>query len=98
MRRLWAHILIAFASIFIMGATFTSIFKNVSSNQDFNDGREIVFRLTDKEDAEREVEVGANKVIAGKMAERLDNSGITAYKIDIAGDDIIKVTFSTYFY
>ncbi|MBE6136354.1 MAG: hypothetical protein E7181_03710 [Erysipelotrichaceae bacterium] len=94
MRRLWAHILIAFASIFIMGTTFTSIFKNVSSNQDFNDGREIVFRLTDKEDAEREVEVGANKVIAGKMAERLDNSGITAYKIDVAGDDIIKVTFS----
>ena len=94
MRRLWAHILIAFTSIFIMGATFTAIFKNVTANQDFNDGREIVFRLTDKEDAEREVEVGANKVIATKMAERLDNSGITAYKIDVAGDDIIKVTFS----
>ena len=94
MRRLWAHILIAFASLFIMGTTFTAIFKNVSSNQDFNDGREIVFRLTDKEDADREVEEGANKVIAEKMAERLDLSGITAYKIDIAGDDIIKVTFS----
>ncbi|MBO4286150.1 MAG: hypothetical protein J5880_02315, partial [Bacilli bacterium] len=94
MRRLWAHILIAFASLFIMGTTFTAIFKNVSSNQDFNDGREIVFRLTDKEDADRDVEPGANKTIADKMAERLDNSGITAYKIDIAGDDIIKVTFS----
>ena len=94
MRRLWAHILIAFASLFIMGSTFTAIFKNVTSNQDFNDGREIVFRLTDKEDVDREVDEGANKVIAGKMAERLNNSGITAYKIDLAGDDIIKVTFS----
>ncbi len=94
MRRLWAHILIAFASLFIMGTTFTSIFKNVESNQQFNDGREIVFRLTDKEDVDREVEEGANKVIAEQMAERLNNSGITAYKIDIAGDDIIKVTLS----
>lgn len=94
MRRLWAHILIAFASLFIMGTTFTAIFKNVESNQQFNDGREIVFRLTDKEDVEREVEAGANKVIAEQMAERLDNSGITAYKIDLAGDDIIKVTLS----
>ena len=94
MRRLWAHILIAFASLFIMGTTFTAIFKNVESNQQFNDGREIVFRLTDKEDVDREVEEGANKVIAEQMAERLDNSGITAYKIDIAGDDIIKVTLS----
>ena len=94
MRRLWAHILIAFASLFIMGTTFTAIFKNVESNQEFNDGREIVFRLTDKEDVEREVEEGANKVIAEKMAERLDISGVTSYKIDIAGDDIIKVTLS----
>ena len=94
MRRLWSYILIAFASIFIMGTTFTAIFKNVETNQEFNDGRQIVFRLTDKEDAEREVEEGANKEIAQQMAERLDNSGITAYKIDLAGDDIIKVTFS----
>ena len=94
MRRLWAHILIAFASLFIMGTTFTAIFKNVESNQQFNDGREIVFRLTDKEDVDREVEEGANKVIAEQMAERLNTSGITSYKIDLAGDDIIKVTLS----
>ena len=94
MRRLWAHILIAFASLFIIGTTFTAIFKNVESNQDFSDGHSITFRITDKEDEDREVEPGANKVIAEKMADRLNLSGITAYKIDIAGDDIIKVTFS----
>ena len=94
MRRLWAHILIAFASLFLMGSSFVAIFKNVSTNQEYNNGREIVFRLTDKEDDELQVEEGANKIIAEKMATRLDNRGITAYRIDIAGDDIIKVTFS----
>ena len=94
MRRLWAHILIAVSALFIMGASFASVFKNVSSNNEYHEGREIVFKLTDKEDPEIDVKPDASKEIAKKMAERLDTYGITAYTIMTSGDDMIKVTFN----
>ena len=48
MRRFWAHILLAFTALFLMGTSFTSIFKNVSTNPEYSQGKEIVFKLVDK--------------------------------------------------
>ena len=50
MRRLWAYIIIAFTSIVAMGTTFPTIFKGMRSNIEYQDGRELVFRISDKED------------------------------------------------
>lgn len=94
MRRLWAHIIIAFTALFIMGASFSAIFTNISSNAEYKQGNEMVFKLTDKEEKESPVKEGASKRIATTMAERLELYGITAYSISTSGDDMIKVSFS----
>ncbi len=94
MRRLWAHIIIAFTALFMMGASFSAIFTQVSSNNEYHQGREIIFKLTDKEDEELPVKEGASKEIANTMASRLDTAGVTAYQIAVSGDDMIKVEFS----
>lgn len=94
MRRLWAYIALAFSALFIMSTSFTRIFLNINSNHEFNGGKEIVFKLQDKENPSNEVEEDANKAIADEMAYRLEKSNITSYRISLSGSDYIKVDIS----
>lgn len=96
MRRLWAYIIIAFTSIVVMGATFPTIFKGMQSNIEYQDGRELVFRISDKEDADLELPEDGSAVdnIAAVMEERLEGFGISRYEVAKEGIDTIKVTFS----
>ena len=95
MRRLWAHILLAFTAILIMGTTFPSIFTKLKSNLEYADGNEIIYRLTDRDDPTLPIDNNDGvKKIAGQMGERLDNIGITSYSIYTAGNDMIKVQFA----
>ena len=96
MRRLWAYIIIAFTSIVAMGTTFPTIFKGMRSNIEYQDGRELVFRISDKEDEELELPEDGSAVdnIAAVMEERLEGFGISRYEIAKEGVDTVKVTFS----
>lgn len=94
MRRLWAYIIIAFTALVCMGTTFTNIFIQADSNIEYQDGREIVFRISDKENNDDPLPDTAVEEIADVMEDRLNNSGISRYEIQTAGNDTVKVIFS----
>ena len=96
MRRLWAYIVAAFTALVLIGTTFTSIFVKANSNIEYQDGREIVFRISDENDENPQaMENGeAVKEIASVMEERLSLQGISKYQVATEGNDTVKVTFS----
>ena len=49
MRRLWSHIILAATSLLMVGATFATVVTNIDSNIEFTSGRELVFRVAEKE-------------------------------------------------
>ena len=77
-----------------MGTTFTNIFIQTDSNIEYQDGREIVFRISDKENNDDPLPDTAVEEIADVMEDRLNNSGISRYEIQTAGNDTVKVIFS----
>ena len=92
MRRLWAYIILAFTAIVTMGATFVNVFTRVRSNIEYAEGREIVFRISEKDDDTSEFEnEDAVKNIANKMIERLDAQDVTQYRVSTQGYDTITV-------
>ena len=96
MRRFWAYIITVFTALVLVGTTFTSVFVNAKSNIEYENGKEIVFRISDEEDLNPEdFQSGvAAKEIASIMEDRLALQGISKYRIAIEGNDTIKVEFS----
>ena len=52
MRRLWSYVILAGTSLVLMGSTFANVFKNSTSNIEFSDGKEMVFRISEKDESE----------------------------------------------
>ena len=103
MRRLWAHILIAFAALVAVFASMPTLIKGVSTNNDHIRGREFTFQLTeraanDEEPNPAKLTGNSAKEMANIMEGRLLASGIDSYKITTSGngdvDDIVTVSFS----
>ena len=96
MRRLWSYIILTGTSLLLMGSTFTSVFKQSTSNIEYSDGREMVFRISEKDEAELEEVRDDGKtpaeVIANNMIERLDTLKITNYVVSTESYDTVKVT------
>ncbi len=93
MRRLWAHISLAFASLVAVGATFTTVLTKTNANMEYQEGREITFRVSEKKDAENPEAVSkeGTQEIADEMVRRLGIAKVTRYEVDVVGDDTIKV-------
>lgn len=97
MRRLWSYIILTGASLVLMGSTFTNVFKRSTSNIEYSAGRELVFRIQNKDGSDLEVpeikqdETDADK-IASKMIERLDSMKVTNYEVATESYDTVKVT------
>ncbi|MCR4879335.1 MAG: hypothetical protein K5906_00035 [Bacilli bacterium] len=97
MRRFWAHIILVVTALVMMGASFSSIFTRMQTNLEYTEGREITFRLTNKDDPKGEEEIldaNAAKDMADIMKTRLETAGVTAYNIQTYGNDIVKVQFA----
>ncbi|MBO6280363.1 MAG: hypothetical protein J6M95_02145 [Bacilli bacterium] len=106
MRRLWAHIIIAFAAIVAIFAASPSIIKGISlnsSNGDHQTRRQFTFQLTQREKEEDGEETKAltkdsAKEMAAIMEQRLINYGVSSYDITTSGDnevgDIVTVSFT----
>ncbi|NLB48707.1 MAG: hypothetical protein GX813_02545 [Erysipelotrichia bacterium] len=99
MRRLWSHIMIAATSILMIGATFATVATNIGSNIEFTTGKELVFRIMQKdEDGTTDkdfvfINDDAVKQTAKIMEQRLKTAEITRYKVETQGYDTIKVSF-----
>lgn len=98
MRRLWSYVVLTGASLVLMGATFSNVFKQSTSNIEYADGKEMVFRLEDKEtgnalDEDARTDDGEipSEAIANSMMKRLDALKITNYQVFTEGHDTVKV-------
>ena len=97
MRRFWAHIILVFTALVLMCTSFSAIFTKMETNQEYTEGREITFRLTNKDDPYGDTEIideNAASNMANKMQARLETAGVTAYNIKTYGNDIVKVQFA----
>ena len=97
MRRLWSYIILTGASLILMGSTFTNVFKRSTSNIEYSAGRELVFRVQNKDGTDLEVpEIKQNETDADKIAEkmmtRLDSMKVTNYEVATESYDTVKVT------
>ncbi len=96
MRRLWSYIILTGASLVLMGSTFTNVFQQSTSNNEYSEGRELVFRISEKDGAElpekNENNEVPSEVIAQSMIERLNSLSITNYTVATESYDTVKVT------
>ncbi len=96
MRRLWSYIVLTGTSLVLMGATFANVFKQSTSNIEYADGRELVFRLEEKDSENPVPEIDDNgevpsEVVAKSMMKRLDALKITNYQVYTESNDTVKV-------
>lgn len=97
MRRLWSYVILTGASLLLMGASFNNIVKQTTSNIEYSDGKEMVFRISDKDsgvDLEEKDADGnvPSELIANSMIKRLDSLSITNYEVSTESYDTVKVT------
>ena len=95
MRRLWSYIVLTGASLVLMGSSFVNVFRQSTSNIEYADGRELVFRVENKDGNPLEPDETAKQthaeIIADKMMTRLDSMQITNYEVATEGYDTVKV-------
>lgn len=102
MRRLWAHIIIAFTCIVAVFAAFPSALNvmanNGSTNGDYRTRRQFTFQLAEKKQENESdiihLEDDSAKKMAVIMEERLIAAGVTSYEINTEGNDIVNVAFT----
>ena len=96
MRRLWSYIILACTSLVLMGVTFAGVFKKSTSNIEYSDGREMVFRISEKDESDLDETTADGKtpaeVISKTMMERLDSLKITNYVVNTESYDTVKIT------
>ncbi|MFA7032480.1 MAG: hypothetical protein WC201_02850 [Bacilli bacterium] len=95
MRRIWAYIVLAFTALVLVGTTFVGEITKVNSNNQFDNGKEITFRVSNKDDEEIEFEDSvAVDDIAETMKARLNTAKVTSYEVYTVGYDTVKVRLS----
>ncbi|MCQ2802095.1 MAG: hypothetical protein MJ225_00185 [Bacilli bacterium] len=101
MRRLWANVLIAGASMLAVIAAVPNAIKNTNGNGDFTTNHTFTFQLSEKEvnveqgeEAKPLTDTSA-KEMASIMEERLVNSKVSSYRISTSGNDLVTVSFKT---
>jgi preprotein translocase subunit SecD len=95
MRRLLTYLILSITTFLLVGINFLSVIGGINTNLEFTSGREMVFRISDKEN-EDFVFAGVEEVtdIANTMIQRLENSLVTKYEVNVEGNDQIRVTVS----
>ena len=104
MRRLIAYISMVIAILIGVGVSFAPTFIKMKEGREFASGREIVFALKNKENAEDPVASDDAEKVANIMKERLDLMNVEDYSVKIGTNeddpsqvyaDTISVSFST---
>ena len=99
MRRLWSHIILAATSLMMVGATFATVVTNINSNIEYAEGREYVFRVSNRsgdgnptDDLLDKTALNDVRDIANIMEKRLKTANVSRYEIVVQGYDTIKVS------
>ena len=99
MRRLWAYIIVVFAAVVAVFASFPSIMKGVSTNGLYETRREFTFQLTERVDENSEeptvaLEDDSAKKVADVMRSRLEKYNVSSFDVSTSGKDIVTVSFA----
>ena len=102
MRRIWAYIVLLVTSLFLVCFSYKTVVTNLSSNIEYQSGKELVFRISDKEDTKTIVNplepTPDGKlpidIIASQMETRLAKSNVSLYQIKKLSNDTIAVDLS----
>lgn len=99
MRRFWANVLIAGASLLTVFAATPSVINKINTNGDYKTQRQFTFQLSQIEqvgdnDAGKEIQESSAQDMAKVMESRLIASKISSYQITTSGNDLVTVTFS----
>lgn len=94
MRRIVAFFALTISIVLGIAINFTAVVNKTKANIEYSTGREMTFRISDKEDETSLLDEDAIDSIATKMEARLETAGVSKYQISKEGNDIIRVTFS----
>lgn len=94
MRRIIAYFTVLISTFILIGVTAMSVFGSLQTNLEFTNGREYVYRLTDKEDEENPLDSEAALTMASVMRTRLEASNVSRYSIVTEGNNQVRVTLS----
>lgn len=94
MRRLIAYISVTTALIAGMALSFLEVSQKISSNLEFSDGKQFVYRMIDKDNPDAVIPEGAVIDMANTMQDRLEQASVTKYDIDVEGKNQIRVTIA----
>ena len=95
MRRLISYLGLSLTAFLLIGFNVLSVVGGLNANLEFSSGREMVFRITDKNDAE--VVFTNNEAVtdvANTMITRLENALVTKYDVFTEGNNQVRVTVS----
>lgn len=94
MKRFIAYILLALSVFLGIGATFVPVATNINADLSFKDGKKFTYQLVNRDESDLENDENANKDMAAIMESRLQTWGVSDYKIETVGNDIIDVTLA----
>ncbi len=95
MRRLISYLGLSLTAFLLIGFNVLSVVGGLNANLEFSSGRDMVFRITDKNDAE--VVFTNNDAVtdvANTMITRLENALVTKYDVFTEGNNQVRVTVS----
>ncbi len=92
MRRLITYLTIASSLIIGMALNFTNLVQTTHGNLEFSSGREMVYRLIDKDNEDAVIPEGEVAAMAETMESRLETALVTKYEIETEGANQIRVT------
>lgn len=95
MRRLISYLGLSFTSFLLIGFNVLSVVGGLNANLEFTSGREMVFRISDKntEDAVFNDNEAVTEV-ANTMISRLESALVTKYDVFTEGNNQVRVTVS----
>ena len=99
MRRLWAYIIVVFAAVIAVIASFPGVVKSLSTDGEFKTRRVFTFQLRERDATDDDVDPVAltensAKEVADIMKSRLETYNVSSYDLKTVGNDIITVSFS----
>ena len=95
MRRLFTYLILSITTFLLVGINFLSVIGGINTNLEFTSGREMVFRIQDKDNEDFVFDTNEDvTAIASTMIKRLENALFTKYEVNVEGNDQIRVTVS----
>lgn len=100
MRRLWAYIIVVFAAVVAVIASFPGVVKGLAKDGEFETRRVFTFQLTERDNeldpdvTPKELTDNSAKDVADIMKARLETYNVSSYDLKTVGNDMITVSFA----